>query len=145
MAVAARIADFQHPVGAELALDVEIVFQHVRRPVAGIHREGRGKARDLIQTGEEVVHEDVRARPGADQREVSVKGRDQSRKLQLVQVDIVIEGAEPGANDRLFSEGAPGQTDARGEVILVRLDNAGRDYSLFGVVQTIQGGRNVGR
>src|SRR5262245_44674283 len=145
MAVAARIAEFKHPVPAELALDVEIVFQHIRRPVVGVNREGRGKSRDLIQAWEEVVHEDVRARTAVYQREVGVEGRDQTRELQLVQVDVVIEDAEPGANDCLLSKWAPGQPYARGEVILVRLDDACRDQTLFGIVEAIQRRRDVGR
>src|SRR5262249_22632667 len=55
------------------------------------------------------------------------------------------EDAEPGANDRLLSQRPPGQPDARGEVILVRLDDSGRDQSLFGVVEAIQRGWDVGR
>src|SRR5262245_52541994 len=133
--VAARIAYFQHPILAELALDVKVVFQRIRRPVVGVHREGRWKSLDFVQAGEERVDKNVRDLTVADQSEIGVEGRDQPRELQLVQVDVVIEGAEPGANDRLVSKRTPGQPDARGEVILVRLNDSGRDQSLFGVVE----------
>src|SRR5262245_50622471 len=56
VAVAARIAHFQHPILAELMLDVEIVFQRIRRPVVWVHGERRRKALDLVQTGEKRIN-----------------------------------------------------------------------------------------
>ena len=107
----------------ERPLHVHVPLLGVGGHVGRIIANGAGKlGRDRVEIREHVHAVDER-RAGRRQVVPSRKRRNEARELQLVEIEVVVVDAEPGAKDGLVVQGVD-DADARSEVVQVLLDDA---------------------